>query len=115
MHYCFLTSGNWEVNASFVRLREFGNELLSRGHTVSCITDDLPYNVEKLSAVFRASIHIARPSRGLGQIMARRELVKKLAPDYVHVLNPFIKAYMALRLSGQHIIGDWDEWPAQRN
>jgi glycosyltransferase involved in cell wall biosynthesis len=116
MHYCFLTSGNWEVNASFVRLREFGNELLSRGHTVSCITDDFPYNVESLPAVFnnRASIHIARPSRGLGQIMARRRLVRLINPDYVHVLNPFIKAYMALRFSGVKIVGDWDEWPAHR-
>ncbi|HEX3355542.1 MAG TPA: glycosyltransferase [Tepidisphaeraceae bacterium] len=117
MHYCFLTSGTWEANASFVRLREFGNELLARGHSVSCIADDYPYNVEKLPAVFnnKASIHIARPSRGLGQIMARRRLVKQIKPDYVHVLNPFIKAYMALRLTGTRIIGDWDEWPAHRN
>src|SRR5438105_3961428 len=116
MHYCFLTSGTWEANASFVRLREFGNELLSRGHQVSCIADDFPYNIEELPAVFqnRANIHIARPSRGFGQIMARRRLVKQINPDFVHILNPFIKAYMALRFSGVKIIGDWDEWPAHR-
>src|SRR4051812_43886407 len=117
MHYCFLTSGSWEANASFVRLREFGKELLARGHSVSCIADDFPYNNEKLPAVFdgRASIHIARPPRGFGQFAARRKLVKKIAPDYVHVLNPFIKAYAALRFTGQKIVGDWDEWPAQRD
>ena len=103
MHYCFLTSGTWDANASFVRLREFGNELVSRGHSVSVIADDFPYNID-----------IARPSRGFGQIAARRKLVKLINPDYVHVLNPFIKAYMSLRFTGQKIIGDWDEWPAHR-
>jgi glycosyltransferase involved in cell wall biosynthesis len=117
MHYCFLTSGSWEANASFVRLREFGNQLLARGHQVSIIADDFPYNHEKLPGVFnnQASIQITRPSRGLGQILARRKLVRQINPDYVHVLNPFIKAYMALRFSGAKIIGDWDEWPAHRN
>ena len=116
MHYCFLTSGTWEGNASFVRCANLEMSFL-RGHSVSCITDDYPYNVEKLPAVFNgnATIHIARPSRGLGQIMARRRLVKQIRPDFVHVLNPFIKAYMALRFSGVQIVGDWDEWPAHRN
>jgi glycosyltransferase involved in cell wall biosynthesis len=48
-------------------------------------------------------------------VVARRNLLKKISPDYVHVLNPFIKAYSALRYSGQKIVGDWDEWPAHRN
>ncbi len=26
MHYCLLTTGDWEGNASYVRLREFGAE-----------------------------------------------------------------------------------------
>ena len=117
MHYCFLTSGTWEANASFVRLREFGNELLSRGHVVSCIADDYPYNIEKLPGIFndRANILIVRPSRGIGQFMARRKLVHQINPDYVHVLNPFIKAYAALRFTGRKIIGDWDEWPSHRD
>jgi len=116
MHYCFLTSGTWQGNASFVRLREFGNELIARGHRVSCIADDLPYNREQMPGMFngRASTYITEPSRGLGQIGARRKLIRKIGADYVHVLNPFAKAYAALRFTGQRIIGDWDEWPAAR-
>lgn len=116
MHYCFLTSGTWDANASFVRLREFGNELLARGHRVSCVADDYPYNVQNLAGMFKpgAETHITRPSRGIGQIMARRRLLKQINPDYVHVLNPFIKAWASLIFSGRKIVGDWDEWPAHR-
>ena len=116
MHYCFLTSGTWEANASFVRLREFGNELIARGHTVSCIANDFPYNIENLPGFFKdkAAVHIVRPSSGPGQILARRRILKSIKPDYVHVLNPFMKAYLALRFTGIRIIGDWDEWPARR-
>ena len=78
MHYCFLTSGTWQGNASDCAPREFGNELIARGHHVSCIANDFPYNIENLPGFFKdkAAVHIVRPSNGPGQILRGGEFSK---------------------------------------
>lgn len=113
-HYCFLTLGDLDRNASFVRVREFGNELAARGHRVSLILDDYAYNHEKVQLHPAAEKHFVPDPRRLTQIPARRRLIKRLAPDYVHFLNPSPKSYLALVGLGQRFFCDWDEWPARR-
>ena len=56
MRYCFFTTGDWEANASLVRVRELGNEMVARGIDVSYVVDDFPYNREKLGVNAKASV-----------------------------------------------------------
>jgi glycosyltransferase involved in cell wall biosynthesis len=48
-------------------------------------------------------------------------ILRQLRPDFVHVLNPSAKAFLALSRNGPEdaapwrIVGDWDEWPARRD
>jgi glycosyltransferase involved in cell wall biosynthesis len=114
MHYCFFTSGSWQGNASVVRMRELGNEFIARGHRVSYLVDDVPYNRQSLNLHPRADVVFTPNPTKISQVPARRSLLKKLAADFVHVLNPFVKAYLALAASSQRVVGDWDEWPAMR-
>jgi glycosyltransferase involved in cell wall biosynthesis len=116
MHYCFFTAGSWESNASFVRLREFGAQMLRRGGArVSYLLDDLPFNRAELSLHPQAERHFTPNPRSIGQITARRRIIRQLAPDFVHVLNPSVKAFLALGANpAQRVVGDWDEWPARR-
>ncbi len=114
MHYLFLSTGTWDGNASFVRLREFGSEMLKRGITVSFVADDLLFNREKVNWPAGANTYFVPAGNVASQAVARRALVKRLRPDFVHVLNPYIKAYLALWFTGIKVVGDWDEWPARR-
>jgi glycosyltransferase involved in cell wall biosynthesis len=113
-HHCFLTLGDLDRNASFVRLREFGNALADRGHRVSYVIDDYKYNHEKLQLHPRAEKHFVPDPRKPSQVTARRRVLKQLRPDYVHFLNPSIKSYLALVGTGLKFFCDWDEWPARR-
>src|SRR5690348_919018 len=106
MHYCFFTSGSWLGNASVVRVRELGNQLLARGHRVSYLVDDVPYNREQIDLHPSADIVFTPNPSKLSQIRARRALLKKIGADYVHVLNPSVKAYLALGgASRQRVVG----------
>jgi glycosyltransferase involved in cell wall biosynthesis len=114
MNYCFFTAGTWQGNASMVRVRELGNEFIARGHRVTYLVDDVPFNREKLNVSPQAQVvYVPNPS-SLGQIAARRRLLKQINPDFVHVLNPYVKAWLALAGSRCNVVGDWDEWPARR-
>jgi hypothetical protein len=86
MHYCFFTAGSWESNASFVRLREFGAQMLRRGGArVSYLLDDLPFNRAELSLHPQAERHFTPNPRSIGQITARRphKPVRKLMEMYL--------------------------------
>ena len=114
MHYCFFTTGSWENNASMVRPRELGRAMIARGTRVSYVVDDVPYNREKLNLDPGARIgFISNPST-LKQFKARRAMLRKLNPDFVHVLNPYVKAFLTLAPTRWNVVGDWDEWPARR-
>src|SRR5438045_9065800 len=115
MHYCFLTTGTWEGNASFVRLREFGNETILRGIRVSYVLDDLPFNREREKTKLNPQAQVLYvPAGGFAaQAKARRRIIKQLGADFVHVLNPDRKAMLALAGTRQKVMGDWDAGPAR--
>jgi glycosyltransferase involved in cell wall biosynthesis len=111
MHYCFFSVGSWKGNASQMRLRELGAELIKRGVRVTFLLDDVPYNRDEVKLPAGASAVYISPARGWRQFGARRGAIRRLRPDFVHVLNPSPKAYLTLRLlPGQPLIADFDEW-----
>jgi glycosyltransferase involved in cell wall biosynthesis len=117
MHYCFFTAGSWLGNASVVRTRELGNQFIARGHRVSYLLDDVPFNRQNANLHPQAELVFTPDPSKVSQVTARRSLLKKLSPDYVHVLNPSAKAYLALAGGSSarlRVVGDWDEWPAMR-
>lgn len=114
MRYCFFTTGSWEGNASLVRLREFGSEMVARRVEVSYLVDDLPYNHYKLDVHPQASVSYTPEPKRFSQFKARRRLLNQIEPDFVHVLNPSVKALLTLAPTRWKIVGDWDEWPARR-
>jgi hypothetical protein len=114
LHYCFLTLGSWEGNASLVRPRELGAEMLRRGVRVTYLVDDVPYNRQNLKLPPDAAIEWI-PPRGFRQFSARRRALRRIRPDYVHILNPSPKSYLTFRfLPSQKLVSDWDEWVAMK-
>jgi glycosyltransferase involved in cell wall biosynthesis len=114
MHYCFFTTGSWEGNASLVRVREFGRELIARGHRVSYLLDDVAYNRSMQDLDRDAQLAFLPAPQKFSQFNRRRTLLKDLRPDFVHVLNPSVKAFLTLAPTRWPTVGDWDEWPARR-
>jgi glycosyltransferase involved in cell wall biosynthesis len=113
MHYCFFSVGSWERNASQMRLRELGAQFVRRGIRVTYLLDDVPYNRERVKLADGAALEFVNPARGAKQFFARRAALRRLRPDYVHVLNPSPKSYLSLRLvPSQRLVADWDEWRA---
>jgi glycosyltransferase involved in cell wall biosynthesis len=111
LHYCFFSVGSWEGNASQVRLRELGAELLKRGVRVSFLLDDVPYNRDEVKLPDGAEPVFVSPARGWRQFGARRVALRRIRPDFLHVLNPSPKAYVTLRLlPSQPLVVDFDEW-----
>ncbi len=114
LHYCFLTLGSWESNASLVRPRELGAEMLRRGARVTYLVDDIPWNRQNLKLADGAGIEWVQ-ARGFKQFGARRAVLRRIRPDYVHVLNPSPKGYLTLRfLRSQKLVCDWDEWTVMK-
>ena len=110
MRYVFFSTGSWEKNASMVRLRELGREMIARGVEVCYAVDDVPFNREKIDLDPRATV-VYSPVKGpLRAIWARRRTIRELRPDYVHVLNPAPKSGAGLWGSRWRVVGDWDEW-----
>jgi glycosyltransferase involved in cell wall biosynthesis len=114
MRYCFFTTGDWEANASLVRLREFGREMIARGIDVSYVVDDFPYNRAKLDVNPKAQVAYVPEPMSRGQFKRRRAALRELRPDFVHVLNPYVKAVATLLGTKWPLVIDWDEWPARR-
>src|SRR4051812_2973629 len=114
MHYCFISVGSWEWNASFVRLREFGIELEKRGHQLTYFLDECEWNRTKLDLPKSANQIFVPPGSFLKTSLPRRRLIREAKPDWVHIINPYVKAYLGLAGSGLRIVGDWDEWPMKR-
>jgi glycosyltransferase involved in cell wall biosynthesis len=113
LHYCFLTLSSWKNNASLMRLHSLGAEMIRKGVRVSYVLDDVPHNRQPDLLPAGAIAQFVSPVTGLAQIKARRRAIESLAPDFVHVLNPSPKSYLALRrLRGPRFVIDWDEWHA---
>jgi glycosyltransferase involved in cell wall biosynthesis len=77
--------------------------------------DDVPFNHGELKLHPRAGRAFVENARSLGQIPARRKLLRELAPDYVHLLNSHAKSYLALVGRRQRIVADWDEPPTMKD
>ena len=114
MHYVFFSTGSWEGNASMVRPRELGREMIARGVDVTYAVDDNEYNRNGLNVDPRAKVAYTNPAGRLAQVMRRRQTIADLKPDFVHVLNPAPKTCAGLWGSKWRVVGDWDEWPAMR-
>jgi glycosyltransferase involved in cell wall biosynthesis len=114
MHYVFFNTGSWEGNASLVRPRELGREMIARGVDVTYAVDDLEYNRKSLNLDPKANVVYTPASGKLAPLAARRRTLRDLKPDFVHVLNPAPKSTAVLWGSNLRVIGDWDEWPAMR-
>jgi glycosyltransferase involved in cell wall biosynthesis len=112
MHYCFFSVGSWKGNASQMRLRELGAQMLKHdGIRVSYLLDDVPYNRHEVKLPDGADAVFVSPTRGWRQFAARRAAIRGIRPDFVHVLNPSPKAYLTLcLLPSQPLVADFDEW-----
>jgi glycosyltransferase involved in cell wall biosynthesis len=118
MHYCFPTVGSWEGASSFVRLREFGSEMCTRGIEVTYVVDDIPFNREpkNLRLHERARVVYTPNAESLMQIPSRRAVLRDVKADLIHLLNPMPKMWLALVGSSAargKLVADWDMWQAR--
>src|SRR5437660_3258837 len=96
MHYVFFSTGSWEGNASMVRPREIGRQMIARGIDVSYAVDDNDYNRTKLNVDPRANVVYTSKLGKFSQVLSRRRTLDDLKPDFVHVLNPAPKTCATL-------------------
>jgi len=113
MHYCFLSLGSWEKNGTLLRLRDLGSALIHRGVSVSYLLDDVPWN-RQMELHPRARRAYVTHAKRWKQVPQRRRLIAELSPDYLHIISPSPKAFLAAAGTNQKVVGDWDEWPARR-
>src|SRR5688572_12981136 len=111
MHYCFFSLGSWEKNGTLLRLRDLGSALVRRGVDVSYLLDDVPWNRQMALDPRARRVYVPQP-KSWRQFPARRRLLRDLAPDYLHVISPSPKAFLAAAATPHRVVGDWDEWPA---
>ena len=115
MHYCFFSSGTWYRNASMGRFRDLGAELLKRGIRVTYLVDDLPHNRTEVYFSPGSKTEFVPNPASLSQFSSRRAILRRIKPDFVHVLNGSVKAMVTLLgVYGPKLVSDWDEWPAER-
>lgn len=109
MRYILLATGCTEQNASFVRLRELGRELARQGLDVEFVLDKTAHNSTLFENLQPARLHLVSGTVRATRLLNRRKLLRSLAPDAVHILNPQpLNVASVLRL-GVPIVCDWDE------
>ncbi len=114
MRYLFVTTGNLERNASFVRLRELGRGLATLGADVTYVVDDTPYNSELAQTLTFATVNVLIASQRVSQVFERRRAILRAEPDVVHVLNPQPYNSSAVFGAKRPVVVDWDELLSQR-
>lgn len=108
MRYCFLALSDMG-RTSNLRLVNLGREMAARGCRVSYLIEDYPSN--KAFAPFAGAEVVAVSPKLTPRVLAeRRAALRRLRPDYVHVLNPSFKAMLALAGHPAKVVGDWEEW-----
>lgn len=114
VHLCFVTYGPWEGNAGLNRPRHLGRALLDRGVRVTYLVDDLPANRD-LGLDPRAGVALVGTPRGPRQVLSRRQALRRVRPDVVHLLNPHAKS-LALVAGNRRlrVLAEWDEPPIMR-
>jgi glycosyltransferase involved in cell wall biosynthesis len=113
MHYCFFSLGSWEKNGTLLRLRDLGSALIRRGVDVSYLLDGVPWNRAMDLDPRARRIFVPEP-KSWKQFPGRRRLLRELSPDYLHIISPSPKAFLAAAGTRHRVVGDWDEWPARR-
>jgi glycosyltransferase involved in cell wall biosynthesis len=115
MHVCFTTYGPWQGNAGLLRPKGLGAALIDLGVEVTYLVDDMPANRGDLGLHPHARIAWVPRSRSAAQVVTRRQVLRKVAPDVVHLLNPHAKSLAAVGgRRGLRILADWDEPPVLR-
>lgn len=114
MRYVFFATGSWQMNASMMRVRELGREMLDRGVDVCYAVDDFEYNRTNLDVDPRANVAYTPRAHRLSSLWRRRRTIRDLRPDFVHAINPAPKSCAGLWGSRVRLVADWDEWPVRR-
>ena len=114
MRYVFFATGDWQGNASMMRLRELGREMIARGVDVTYAVDDFEYNKTNLGVDPKANVVFTPRAQKASALWRRRRTLRDLKPDFVHALNPAPKSCAGLWGSRLRLVADWDEWPVQR-
>ena len=109
-HYCFISYGVWGTNPGHIRTRQLGAELLSRGIRISYIVDDYPENHGDLGIPPGAEIAFVKNPRSIGQIMARRRILRALNPCCIHVKDLNWRTVFAFAFNSRmRFVFEWDE------
>ena len=106
---CFVFAADWRI-ASAIRPREIGRRLLARGCAVHYVVPALPAGVEP--DIPAGAGCTQAPNATMGQfVSAAREVIGRVRPDFVHMLNPSGKAYrLCRRRLDARIVADWEDW-----
>jgi glycosyltransferase involved in cell wall biosynthesis len=96
-----------------MRQRDLGAALAALGVQVTHIVDDCPYNRTSLNLDPKTHVEYVPKPRQWSNIKSRREIIRRLRPDWVHILIPSPKTYLTMRgLDEVKVLGEWDEWRA---
>jgi glycosyltransferase involved in cell wall biosynthesis len=113
MHYCFFTLGDWNKSITVTRMRELGAEMLARGVRVSYIAEEFPSYAEQFPLPAGAEVRLVPRGLSPRSILARRAAVRDLRPDFLHVVNPSLKAFFTVIGNRRvKLVGEWEEWQA---
>lgn len=109
MKYALLATGCTKNNASFVRLRELGRELARQGFDVDFVLDGSAHNSSLVQDLQPARLQLVSGTFRATRLFNRRTLLRRLAPDIVHILNPQPLNVSSVFGLGVPIVCDWDE------
>ena len=114
MRYALLTTGCVQKNASFVRLRELGLELAGLGLDVHFVLDDTPHNRSLAESLQPATLHIVSGANRTTRLLARRQMLRAIGVNAVHILNPLFLNTCSVAGLGIPVVCDWDELSSAR-
>lgn len=115
MRYLFVTTGDLEKNASFVRLRELGRALSGLGLDVQFLVDPTEWNQTLVGLLDFGTVHLLSSGGRLAQLFERRNAIRRIRPDTVHILNPQPFNCLAVAASRVPVVVDWDELLSSRS
>ena len=104
----FVCLGKWDSTLC-LRAKCFGENLAQQGWRVEFLLPDIVEN----QSIQGYNVHLL-PTRPLPFWIAGRRVLKRLHPEFVHFLNPEVKAVgLTVFNQEQKVVGDWEDWHAQ--
>ncbi|MEM9413600.1 MAG: hypothetical protein AAGA30_21010, partial [Planctomycetota bacterium] len=104
----FICLGNWD-STYCLRAKCFGEYLRKYDWDVHFLIPD----VESHKTINQDNVHLISTSP-IEFVLETRRLLRKLNSDFVHFLNPEVKAMGVSIFNYRHkIIGDWEDWHAK--